>query len=81
MVKTIFDILPNHEALLALEPEELAKIVLEHLNSVTKKPMVFTSIDIILVYLIQFRNTQKHIAKQLLEHLWKRGCALREKDS
>jgi uncharacterized protein (TIGR02391 family) len=37
MVKTIFDILPNHEALLALEPEELAKIVLEHLNSVDEK--------------------------------------------
>ena len=29
----IYDMIPDHEALLALEPEEIAGIVLEHLNS------------------------------------------------
>jgi uncharacterized protein (TIGR02391 family) len=33
MIKCIFDILPDPEALLALEPEELAGVVLEFLNS------------------------------------------------
>lgn len=37
MIKSIFDILPNPEALLALEPEELAGVVLEYLNSVDEK--------------------------------------------
>ena len=36
MVK-IFDIIPDHEALLTLEPEELAGVVLEYLNSVDEK--------------------------------------------
>jgi uncharacterized protein (TIGR02391 family) len=35
MSKSIFSIIPDPEALLALEPEELAGIVLEHLNSLS----------------------------------------------
>jgi hypothetical protein len=35
MSRSIHDILPDPEALLALEPEELAGVVLEHLNSLT----------------------------------------------
>jgi len=37
MNKRIFDIIPDHEALLALEPEELAGAVIECLNSVDEK--------------------------------------------
>lgn len=37
MSKSIFSIIPNPEALLALEPEELAGIVLEYLNSLTRR--------------------------------------------
>jgi uncharacterized protein (TIGR02391 family) len=33
MAKTLFSILPDPEAMLALEPEELAGVILEHLNS------------------------------------------------
>jgi hypothetical protein len=32
-MKTVFSTIPDAEALLALEPEELAGVVLEHLNS------------------------------------------------
>lgn len=37
MSKSIYSIIPNPEALLALEPEELAGIVLEYLNSLSKR--------------------------------------------
>jgi len=37
MAKRIYDIIPDPEALLALEPEELAGVVLEYLNSVDEK--------------------------------------------
>jgi uncharacterized protein (TIGR02391 family) len=37
MSKRIYDIIPDPEALLSLEPEELAGIVLEYLNSVDQK--------------------------------------------
>lgn len=37
MSKRIYDIIPDPEALLALEPEEVAGVVLEYLNSVDEK--------------------------------------------
>ena len=37
MSKRIYDIIPDPEALLSLEPEELAGVVLEYLNSVDEK--------------------------------------------
>ncbi len=36
-MKTIYSLLPDADALLALEPEELAGIVLEHLNSINPR--------------------------------------------
>jgi len=36
MSRTIYQILPDPEALLALEPEELAGVLLEHLNSLSE---------------------------------------------
>lgn len=32
-MSTIYELIPDHEVLLSLEPEELAGIVLEYLNS------------------------------------------------
>ena len=37
MSKSIYEIVPDPEALLALEPEELAGVVLEYLNSIDEK--------------------------------------------
>ncbi len=37
MSKKIYDIIPDHETLLALEPEELAGVVLEYLNSINER--------------------------------------------
>jgi len=69
VAERIFDILPDHEALLALEPEELAGVVLEYLNSNEKNQSLLNSHNFSLPNTVQGypEKNRDEILKALIE--------------
>lgn len=69
-MKTIYSIVPDAEALLALEPEELAGVILEHLNSLSdleRSSLNRFNFSLIHTYREYPSQDHKRIAEALME--------------